>query len=421
MPSSPEVSEAKQKTRATDRFRKLATRITGRKAKPESTSSDAKDPIESPDDGNHTPGQSGGRESDESEVLAAKIRNLIDSLPIPSPGSSRTSPRKAPAHDKSGKPIPPPEASRTDDEKLISYLNSATIMNGGKGGNRESVWSILDSLGAPKHDSTEGSGSQPNEGDGNDDGTSDHETLDDSSIMMYAPLVPTKDSVVELAETQLVPADASHTPLTPALATIQAFSSFSWWPPKFWPFTAWNSGDDKTTQPAPVRVWVPSTTKLSFQVMWWGYRIYLPPPVLSILSDKQLEATKRAAMITTALTWFFGHIPITALPPQIQPAILLLQKLVPFVGYIGTFISWSWSTIKSYDIGYGVYLTATWILPVALIPGTWQSYDFPTTPSTPSRTPATTIPSNPSPVPNNPAPATSPPKTGLWKYLRVGT
>lgn len=126
-------------------------------------------------------------------------------------------------------------------------------------------------------------------------------------------------------------------------------------------------------------------------------------------------------MITTALTWFFGHIPVTSLPPTIQPAILLLQKLVPFVGYIGTFISWSWSTIKSYDVGkyrvtcytsalsnypgYGVYLTATWILPVALIPGTWQSYDFPSTPSkmpvdanTPARTPT---PAGPSSTPAN--------------------
>lgn len=78
---------------------------------------------------------------------------------------------------------------------------------------------------------------------------------------------------------------------------------------------------------------------------------YLPPPVLDILSDKTLEATKRAAMITTALTWFFNNLPIDSLPPQVRPAALLLQRLAPYLGYIGTFISWSWSTIKSYDIG----------------------------------------------------------------------
>jgi len=78
---------------------------------------------------------------------------------------------------------------------------------------------------------------------------------------------------------------------------------------------------------------------------------YLPPPVLDILSDKTIEATKRAAMITTALTWFFNHLPIDALPLAVRPAAILLQRIVPYLGYIGTFISWSWSTIKSYDVG----------------------------------------------------------------------
>jgi len=78
---------------------------------------------------------------------------------------------------------------------------------------------------------------------------------------------------------------------------------------------------------------------------------YLPPPVMAILSDKTLEATKRAAMITTALTWFFNHLPVDALPIAVRPAAILLQRLAPYLGYIGTFIAWSWSTIKSYDLG----------------------------------------------------------------------
>ncbi|KAG7093265.1 hypothetical protein E1B28_006948 [Marasmius oreades] len=64
-------------------------------------------------------------------------------------------------------------------------------------------------------------------------------------------------------------------------------------------------------------------------------------------------------------------------PAPMQPALLLLQHIVPFVGYTGTLVTWSCSAIKSYDVGYGVILSATWILPVALIPGTWQAYDFP--------------------------------------------
>lgn len=73
--------------------------------------------------------------------------------------------------------------------------------------------------------------------------------------------------------------------------------------------------------------------------------------MLSVLSDKTVEATKRAAMITAALTWFFNNLPIDALPIAVRPAALLMQRIVPYLGYIGSFISWSWATIKSYDVG----------------------------------------------------------------------
>ena len=106
-----------------DRFKRLVVRVTGRKAQPE-----GKDGEKPPTDDCNDP-----------QTLAAKIRNIIDAIPIPSGESSRTipSPRKPPAHDKSGKPILPPGAARTKDEELITNLSSATIMNG-KGANRES-------------------------------------------------------------------------------------------------------------------------------------------------------------------------------------------------------------------------------------------------------------------------------------------
>jgi len=84
---------------------------------------------------------------------------------------------------------------------------------------------------------------------------------------------------------------------------------------------------------------------------------YLPPPVLDVLSDKQLEATRRAAIITTALTWFFSNIPIDVLPPAVRPALALLKTLIPLVGYIGTFISWSWGTVQSYDTGRQIFFS----------------------------------------------------------------
>lgn len=78
---------------------------------------------------------------------------------------------------------------------------------------------------------------------------------------------------------------------------------------------------------------------------------YLPTPVISSLDDREVKAVKIAAAITTALTWFLTHIPATVLPPPLQPAFLLLQKLAPYVGYIGTFVSWAWGGIKKCDNG----------------------------------------------------------------------
>ncbi|KAF9032078.1 hypothetical protein BJ165DRAFT_1320395, partial [Panaeolus papilionaceus] len=137
---------------------------------------------------------------------------------------------------------------------------------------------------------------------------------------------------------------------------------------------------------------------------------YLPPPVLEILDDKTLEATKHAALLTTALTWFLNNLPINSLPIAVRPAFLLLQHIAPFVGYIGTFLSWSWKTVKSYDVGFDVTLTATWLLPIALIPGTWKEYDFPKSPSPASPIPLPPVDLPSSPPPTSPSvPPTSPP------------
>jgi len=78
---------------------------------------------------------------------------------------------------------------------------------------------------------------------------------------------------------------------------------------------------------------------------------YLPPPVLDALNNKQLEAAKRAAMITAALKWLLDHLPITLMPPQLRPAMTVLRRLVPYLGYIGGFIAWSWSAVKVFDKG----------------------------------------------------------------------
>ncbi|KAG5642782.1 hypothetical protein DXG03_002127 [Asterophora parasitica] len=322
----------------------------------------------------------------EPTYLARKIQALIDALPLPSSPRPPTAP-KQPNRDSSGRPIPPPGATPIKDSTLIAMLSSATVMNGRRvqeeRERRVSVWSILDSMDPHRQgDGNEREGGE--EGTGEDDGSGSGDggsVFDDASgIMMYSPLMPTTESLVEIAESGIIdPLSVEDGPDPSEAEHVAGWMGM-------WPFSLWGAGTSApstgqsvlpiapvTTSPRPAspvsslplsppgsprstriripgqRVWVPSTTKLSFQAMWWGYRLYLPPPIMEILDDKQIEAAKRAALITSALTWFFGHIPVNALPPSVRPVVLLMQTLIPYIGYIGTFISWSWGTIKSYD------------------------------------------------------------------------
>ncbi|KAK1226757.1 hypothetical protein PQX77_010253 [Marasmius sp. AFHP31] len=477
--------------------------------------------------------------------LADIIRNLVESLPHPTEPAPVPSKPKLPQLDTSGRPILPPDSVHVDDKKLIAKLRNPAIMNGkntdaGEGEEKPTVFAVLDSFKAPSADAPEkdkdgaedDGDAEDGEGDEDDDEGSDvdeeppHVITDDSSVMIYIPLIPTKKSKVEMAKCDIVPVNSGAAVAKERLGSEEsnfvdvittyrmygtfgrgtvppviaegvadggkvkenavALPRFSW---KFWPWKkkpaaqppvekpAPESGSDdkkpegdadkkpvdtkpedgkpvddkkptddkapvgdkkpasdddkkkkrphKLRKPKPIldqRVWIPSNQHVSVQALWWGYRIFLPPPVMSILSDKSIEAVKRAALITTALTWMFSHLPLKMFPAPMQPALMMLQALVPYLGYIGTFISWSWGAVKSYDLGYGVILSATWILPVALIPGSWQAYDFPstnpptTTPGsgTPTQPPATGTPApptqpstgTPAPAPANPAPTT---------------
>jgi hypothetical protein len=59
-------------------------------------------------------------------------------------------------------------------------------------------------------------------------------------------------------------------------------------------------------------------------------------------------------MITTALKWLLDNIPMVLIPAQFHLAIKLVKSLVPLIGYIGGFIAWSWSGIKTFDKGIHV-------------------------------------------------------------------
>ncbi|KAF8951107.1 hypothetical protein BDZ97DRAFT_1889732 [Flammula alnicola] len=286
----------------------------------------------------------------EATSLAKRIQSLVDSLPFPAPGQNRTIPvvknPKPPARDADGRPIPPPTPlpSRIPDCSLSCPVDPVFGAS-----SRVSAPLLMDFLPQKK-------------------------------TLLFLVEAENPATVIFRKGKNRLPVHRGR-PCGHSLYGTENHPRCTRLLRLFLLVGQAQTARGRVVRVQTVRAWVPSNTKLSVQAMWWGYRLYLPPPVLAILSDKTLEATKRAAMITTALTWFFNHLPVDALPTPVRPAALLLQRLAPYLGYIGTFISWSWSTIKSYDIGYGVILTATWLLPIALIPGTWHERDFPTSPT----------------------------------------
>jgi len=192
-------------------------------------------------------------------------------------------------------------------------------------------------------------------------------------FMMYAPLEPTNDSQLEFAKSEtLLEYVDDPTPTANPLDSVKKNEG---------------STNDSTSKPSPTparkgkktrekHIWVPSTTQLSLLSTWWGYRLYLPPPVMTKLDGTSLKAAARAAMLTTALKWLLDKIPLMLIPVQFRPAVKMLKTLSPVVGYVGVFVAWSWDRVKSLDKGNGVILTATWLLPVALLPMSWDAGDI---------------------------------------------
>lgn len=191
---------------------------------------------------------------------------------------------------------------------------------------------------------------------------------DCSSLMLYSPLQPTEELAVELAVSEW----REWRPMT--FEELFVFDNDRREKEREDGASGVAVSDtaESLQSTRRVRVWIPSRTQLSFQFLWWGYRIYLPPPVLAVLNNKRLEAAKRAAIITAAIQWLLNHIPTQTLPPQFRPLAALLSQLPSLTGQAGTLLAWSWSAVQTFDQGDGVILTATWFLPIVLLPGTWR-------------------------------------------------
>lgn len=234
-------------------------------------------------------------------TLAQRLRDLIDPLPFPS-FSYPIKPPKPTPRDKKGRPIPPTSSYPIKDSKLIELLSSATFMNGSQSGGkpRPSIWELLEGLGVPPHGFPE----EQSIDRGNREGDGDEQPVDSepdysstSSVMVYSPLIPGKDDIVELAE--LVPFSVEeeviyHAAASTSWASVWPLSLIPIWPqsstqgsaiesPSCRDFSGNFIHSDITSidisgrkfRVTTTSAWVPSVTKMSFQAMWWGYRLYV--------------------------------------------------------------------------------------------------------------------------------------------------
>jgi len=326
----------------------------------------------------------------EPSYLARKIQALLATLPTPSQPQT-PAPETAPSNEADPAHLPKlPLPAWIADSRLMSYITSPQVMNGSAAKDRASVWEMLDRLKSTTGMST-ASTSAPSADKGKApagpaegvpsappaDGRFDDD--DRASMMLYAPLVPDDSSEVEIARSEVISMFSDqttiheHEPETMEEKTLRERLAH------MWPLDGMRIGGHRlpAEQPRERRIWVPSKEKISLEIRWWGYRIYLPPPVLGVLDNKRIESTKRAALLTTALRWLLDHIPMAAIPIQMRPAMPLLKRIIPYMGYIGAFVAWSWDAIRAFDKGNGVTLTATWLLTFALVPGTWEGDMFP--------------------------------------------
>jgi len=274
-------------------------------------------------------------------TFAEKLKRLIDKLPIPSSLAAVVGAGPIPREELPGvlrEGGEGPAIPDGVDSETIKLLASQNVMNGDEGEEgvhatrkRESVWSALDRLNPRHHHHAIVEGGMPL-------------GLDtERGVMVYAPLEPTNESQVELAE--------SHEVSRPEAGEEEQDEAV----------LRKDKGKSKETDSGPAiasptptpteKVWVPSTTRISVLTTWWGYRLYLPPPVMATLNSNQLKATKRAAMITTALQWLLSKLPLKLLPPNLRVPVTMLRRLGPFVGYIGVFMAWTWTRICACDQG----------------------------------------------------------------------
>ncbi len=195
-------------------------------------------------------------------------------------------------------------------------------MNGSTLKGKPSMWSILEGMSPPGHGFPANSGdvnlpsSSENRQRGNDRTEQDSIFSDTSSVMIYSPLIPTNEDLVELAE--FIPVATREKPGTEGQPLVPRTSWTTMWPLSLW-YSTTSSEAQQSVIPAPqlssetvvprqttndspgrplsgaqsIRAWVPSNTKLSFQAMWWGYRLYEISPLLNHMNNLSVGISRR--------------------------------------------------------------------------------------------------------------------------------
>jgi hypothetical protein len=270
-------------------------------------------------------------------TLARRIRSLLSSQAVPpTPSATDGTTTSGAAPSETAGPATPggsvsPAPAPINDSRFLALLGNANIMSGSLDKGRQSVFAILDRLRRPSARATEApTGSAPSPV--YEEAREDAEEYDDgSSIMLYGPIVPSEDSEVELAASDIMSVFddgeslefeqpsrplsfvAVGEQLTPRSNRAALSSASSEGPPP-------QGGTDRTSQHGNQgeqgasgwfdtlkgRVieggklvsdkvaggtkslkenvegrkvvktktrWVPSRDKISFQATWWGYRL----------------------------------------------------------------------------------------------------------------------------------------------------
>ena len=232
-----------------------------------------------------------------------------------------------------------PATPGDSDSRFFSLLGNPNVMSGSLDKGRQSVFAILDRLRRPSAHGTEAlAGAAPSSTPGGELDDDDREG--DGSIMLYTPLVPSEDSEVELAASDIMsvyddgetleyeqparplsmvqageqhtppshsrtlpseipgrsaqdkePADTSHSDTRKEPGGVGWFDTLKGRVVEGGKLVSdkvaegtkslkGKAGEDRRIVETTTR-WVPSPDKISFQATWWGYRLYVFVPIFT--------------------------------------------------------------------------------------------------------------------------------------------